>query len=88
MVTSTQPTSLSWCAKKDSEGDVENVKDETGTFMESGSGYGTKSLYECWKEMKDDPYDDDTKYNVHDLSEDELAFCDALDIKVCSQKKS
>nr|GEV60257.1 laccase [Tanacetum cinerariifolium] len=53
---------------------------QSGTFMASGSGYGTKSLYERWKETKDDdlydydPYDDDVEYNLHNLSEDQLIF--------------
>ncbi|GJW58512.1 hypothetical protein Tco_0105243 [Tanacetum coccineum] len=60
VVTSTQPASSSLCAEEDSEGDVENAYDETGTFMASGSGYGAKSLYERRKGTNDDdPYDYD-----------------------------
>ncbi|GKD80398.1 hypothetical protein Tco_1343019 [Tanacetum coccineum] len=53
---------------------VEDVFDETGTFMasnkkENRSGDGNKSLHELWKEyLDDDPYDDD-EYNAYDSSE-------------------
>ena len=68
------------CAEEESEGDVKNVYDETGTFMASGSGYGTKSLYEHQKETKNE-------YNADDLSGCQLAFCDAWDIKIRGRKK-
>nr|GEV58606.1 reverse transcriptase, RNA-dependent DNA polymerase [Tanacetum cinerariifolium] len=83
VVTSTQSASSILCAAEDSKGDVENVCDETGTFMASGSGYGTKSLYKHRKEMKHDyPYDDDVEYNSHNLSEEQLVVCDTWDIKI------
>ena len=41
VVTSTQPASSSLCAEEDSKSDVKNVYDEIGTFIASGSGYGT-----------------------------------------------
>jgi hypothetical protein len=88
VVTSTQLASSSLCAEDDIEGDVENVYDETRTFMASGSGYGTKSLYERRKETKyNNPYDDDAEYNTHDLYEDQMAFCDAGDSKIHGRKK-
>ncbi|GJY14765.1 hypothetical protein Tco_0385187, partial [Tanacetum coccineum] len=50
--------------------------------MKSGSGFGTKSLYERWKDtLDDDPYDDD-ECNAYDLSEEQMVFCDALIIKL------
>ncbi|GKE75019.1 hypothetical protein Tco_1537060, partial [Tanacetum coccineum] len=87
-VVTKQPSSSSYKAEEDSEGELEHVYDETGTFISfksSGSGYGTKSLYERWNETKDDPYDsynDDDEYNPCDLTEDQLAFCDAWDTMI------
>ncbi|GKB34921.1 hypothetical protein Tco_0879863 [Tanacetum coccineum] len=69
----------------DSKDEVEQVDNETTNFMASkqlgsGSGYGTKSLLEQWKETAvdddNDPYDDDI-YDDHDNS-----ICDNWDIKV------
>ena len=45
VVINTQPTSSSVYAEDHSEGDVENVYDETGAFMASGSGYGHARSY-------------------------------------------
>ncbi|GKC67420.1 hypothetical protein Tco_1100018 [Tanacetum coccineum] len=82
-------------AGDDSDSDVEIVYYEIGNFMDakhlkSESGYGNKSLYERWKETLDDddydPYNDD-EYNTHRLSEQQEAFCDALDIKFRDRKK-
>ena len=43
----------------------------------SRGGYGTKCLYECEKETKDDDpyasYDDDDECNAHDLTKEQLA---------------
>nr|GEY47148.1 transcription factor CPC-like [Tanacetum cinerariifolium] len=50
-----QPSSSSYKAEEDSEGELEHVYDESGTyisFKSSGSGYGTKSLYERWNELR------------------------------------
>ncbi|GKA30432.1 Myb-like transcription factor ETC1 isoform X1 [Tanacetum coccineum] len=75
-------------SKQPCEGELEHVYDAIGTFISfksSGSGYGTKSLYERWNETKDDPYDsydDDDEYNACDLTEDQLAFCDAWDTMI------
>ena len=43
LVTNTQLASSSLFAEEDSDGDMKNVYDKTGTFMASGSGYGTKN---------------------------------------------
>ena len=81
---STKLTSSRFNVEDDSEGEVEHVYDKTGTFMASKSrisGYGTKSFYERWYKTKDDDphdsYDVDDECNAHDLTEDQLAFCDA-----------
>nr|GEX54246.1 hypothetical protein CTI12_AA572790 [Tanacetum cinerariifolium] len=59
----------------------------TSKHLKSGSGFGTKSLYERWKDtLDDDPYDDD-ECNAHNLSEEQMAFCDALIIKLRGQIK-
>ncbi|GJY19783.1 hypothetical protein Tco_0392349, partial [Tanacetum coccineum] len=48
----------------------------------SGSGIRNKRLYERWEDIfDDDPYDDD-EYNAYDLTEEQMAFCDDLDIKL------
>ncbi|GJW87088.1 hypothetical protein Tco_0162428 [Tanacetum coccineum] len=81
---------------EDSESDVEVTYDESAQFMatkgtKEGSGIRNKNLYEQLKEtMVDDeydPYDDDYEYNTHDLSEQQVAFCDAFDIKLRGQRK-
>ena len=67
---------------EDSDIEVEEIFDETAGFMASKSGgwIGRKSLYECWIDDYDDnPYDDD---NCEDLTEEQLTFCDAYDIRV------
>jgi hypothetical protein len=73
-----------------SESDVENVNDKNGNFMaskhsKSESGYGNKSLYEGWKETLDN--EDYDEYNTHSISEEQEAFCDALDIKFRGRRK-
>ncbi|GJU00738.1 hypothetical protein Tco_1111076 [Tanacetum coccineum] len=52
----------------------------------SGGAVGNKSLYERWKDiLDDDPYDDE--YNAYDLTEEQMAFCDAWDIKLRDRRK-
>ena len=87
LVGTTHLSSLRFNADADSEGEVEHVYDETKTFMASGNGYVAKSLYEHMKETMDDDSYDDVEYNVHDLSEDQLALCYAWDIKIRGRKK-
>ncbi|GKA03092.1 hypothetical protein Tco_0675873 [Tanacetum coccineum] len=89
-------------ANLDSEdNDTENVVEEddnaTASFMAMKCSKGTissktkggtwmKSLYECWKDDYDDnPYDDDEQ--GEDLTEEQLAFCDAYDISLRGQIK-
>ncbi|GJW48644.1 hypothetical protein Tco_0080290 [Tanacetum coccineum] len=64
--------------KKWSSTDVESSK--------GGSGGGSKSLYEPWKEFYDDqdPYDDDN-YEACDLTKDQMMFCDVWDINLHGQ---
>ncbi|PWA79338.1 hypothetical protein CTI12_AA207610 [Artemisia annua] len=67
---------------EDNNNEVEEVYNETSGFMasKSGGGIGRKSLYERWK--------DDYDYNLYDeddcehLTDEQLAICDAFDIKV------
>nr|GEY13090.1 hypothetical protein [Tanacetum cinerariifolium] len=71
---------------EDGESDAEDVYDKTETFIasnnpKSGSGIGNKILYERWDETLDeDPYDD-KEHIAYDLFEEQMAFCDVLDIK-------
>nr|GEZ78854.1 hypothetical protein [Tanacetum cinerariifolium] len=48
------------------------------------SEYGNKSLYGHWKETLDDDYNpyDNNEYNAYGLSEEQEAFCDALDMNI------
>ncbi|GKF95696.1 hypothetical protein Tco_0288431 [Tanacetum coccineum] len=67
----------------ESESEVEEVYNETASFMtsKSGGGTGRKSLYERWKNDYDDnPYDDE---ECEDLADEQLAFCDAFDKSLC-----
>lgn len=68
---------------EDSDSEVEEVFDETAGFMASNSGGGTgrKSLYDNYD---DNPYDDD---ECEDLTKEQLAFCDASDIRLCGHAR-
>ncbi|GKD98693.1 retrotransposon protein, putative, ty1-copia subclass [Tanacetum coccineum] len=63
-------------------------------FMDEAErvGFGTQSLLEQWRDSYDngdyneDPYDDDM-YEGQDLSQEILAICDNLDIRVRGRKK-
>ncbi|GJV87082.1 RNA-directed DNA polymerase, eukaryota [Tanacetum coccineum] len=71
-------------ADEESESDLEEVYNETTIFMasKSGGGTGKKSLYKRWKDDYDDnPYDDD---ECEDFTEEQLALCDAFDIRLRS----
>ncbi|GJV85064.1 hypothetical protein Tco_1524962 [Tanacetum coccineum] len=71
--------------------DVEDIDDETREFKaakhsKSRGAVGNKSLYGRWKDtLDDDPYDDE--YNAYDLTEEQMAFCDAWDIKLRDRRK-
>ena len=79
-----------------SEIDVEEVYDETASFMaskrpkvkcfsNSGSGGGNPTWYEHRKDIfYEDPYDDD-EYEAFDLNEEHRVFCNVLDINICGQ---
>ncbi|GKD14224.1 hypothetical protein Tco_1198631 [Tanacetum coccineum] len=68
---------------------MEDVYDETGSFMASksggGGGNGNKSLYERWKDDYDyNTYEDD---ECRDLTKEQLALCDAFDINIFGQAR-
>ncbi|GJR15330.1 hypothetical protein Tco_0797982 [Tanacetum coccineum] len=72
---------------KESKSEVEEVYNETASFMASKSGCGTgrKSLYERWKNDYDDnPYDVE---ECEDLANEQLAFCDAFDKSLCGHAR-
>ncbi|GJT53513.1 hypothetical protein Tco_0988567 [Tanacetum coccineum] len=81
----------------DSDSEVEEEFDEYTTFMAStglkrgsDSGYGTNSLWEQWKETKqDDDYDryDDDLYDSHDMYDNLHAICAEFDIEIPGGKK-
>ncbi|GKD73948.1 hypothetical protein Tco_1332230 [Tanacetum coccineum] len=78
-------------ANEDSEGEVEEVFDDTAHLMASktmkeGSGIGKKSLYEQWKETmdNDDSCDDDAH---EEFTEAQMAFCKKFDINLRGQAR-
>ncbi|GJV65749.1 hypothetical protein Tco_1476577, partial [Tanacetum coccineum] len=81
----------------DSDSEVEEVFNETEGYLAStslksgnGSGYGTNSLLEQWRETKrDDDYDphDVDLYESHDMSENLQAICVDFDIIVHGRNK-
>lgn len=81
-LTHEEPTSnVADMGDEDSDNEVKEVFNEASGFMASKSrgGIGRKSLYKCWKDNYDyNPYDDDCE----DLTDEQLAICDAFDIKV------
>nr|GEW60578.1 ribonuclease H-like domain-containing protein [Tanacetum cinerariifolium] len=74
----------------DNDSEVEEVYDETATYMtstgfnvnkasNSGTGEGNKSLYKQWKENHaEDPYDDDN-FDDPGLSDAQIKFANAFD---------
>nr|GEU78529.1 ribonuclease H-like domain-containing protein [Tanacetum cinerariifolium] len=76
--------------KKDNDSEVEEVYDETATYMtsmgfnvnkasNSGTGEGNKSLYKQWKENHaEDPYDDDN-FDDPGLTDAQMKFANAFD---------
>ncbi|GJS40879.1 hypothetical protein Tco_0565922 [Tanacetum coccineum] len=69
----------------ESESDVDEVYIDISSFMpsKSGDGAGMKSLYERWKnDYGEKPYNEDTR---GDLTEVQLDFYDAFDIRLRGQ---
>ncbi|GJX84728.1 hypothetical protein Tco_0335502 [Tanacetum coccineum] len=81
---------------EDNDSEVEEVYDETATYMAStsfnvnkaskrGNGGGNKSLYEQWKENHgEDPYDDDD-FDDPGLTDAQMKFANAFDINLHGQ---
>ncbi|GKA08186.1 hypothetical protein Tco_0687517 [Tanacetum coccineum] len=81
---------------EDNDSKVEDVYDETATFIVStsfnvnkasktGSGGRNKILYEQWQESHDeDPYDDDD-FDDHGLTHAQMKFANAFDINLRCQ---
>ncbi|GJW90692.1 zinc knuckle CX2CX4HX4C containing protein [Tanacetum coccineum] len=67
---------------EDSESDVDEVYDESARFMASGSG-GTRNA----SVLEDEDYDmyEGYKDDIYDLTEEQKAFCKALDIALRGQ---
>ncbi|GJS66641.1 hypothetical protein Tco_0681205 [Tanacetum coccineum] len=80
---------------EDNDSEVEEVYDETTTYMastgfnvnkasKSSSGGANKSLYEQWKENNEDPYDDDD-FDNPGLTNAQIMFANAFDINFRGQ---
>ena len=72
---------------EDIESDVDDVYGETANIMapnssKGGSSGGNPGWYEHWKDMLDDDSHYYDEYDAVNLTEDQRAFCDALDIKL------
>nr|GEZ37849.1 hypothetical protein [Tanacetum cinerariifolium] len=80
---------------EDNDSEVDEVYDETATYMasksfnvnkasKSGSGRGKKSLYEQWQESHgEDPHDDD--FDNPGLTDAQMQFANAFDINLPGQ---
>ncbi|GKC48233.1 hypothetical protein Tco_1065955 [Tanacetum coccineum] len=103
--TPTSPSSSYVVSKKvddlvneDSDSEVEEVYDETVTFMastssnvnkasKSGNGWGNKRLYEQWKKCHgEDPYNDDD-FDDLVLTDAQIKFANAFDINLRGQRR-
>nr|GFB26657.1 hypothetical protein [Tanacetum cinerariifolium] len=77
---------------EDSEDEVALDDNEMASFFAKKDGYGTKSLFEKWKDSHElddygyDPYDDEM-YKGQEIPEMLQTFCNNLDIKVRGRKK-
>ncbi|GJX85071.1 hypothetical protein Tco_0335845 [Tanacetum coccineum] len=83
---------------EDSDNEVEEIYNETATYMastsfnvnkafKSGSGGGNKSLYKQWKETSGvDPYDDDD-FDDPGLTYAQMKFANAFDINLHGQHR-
>ncbi|GJZ77851.1 hypothetical protein Tco_0642523 [Tanacetum coccineum] len=79
---------------EDNDSEMEEVYDETATYMASTSfnvnkasksDRGDKSLYEQWKESHgEDPYDDDD-FDDPGLTDAQMKFANTFDINLCGQ---
>nr|GEV31087.1 hypothetical protein [Tanacetum cinerariifolium] len=100
---STLPSSSSVVSKKvddlvneDNDSEVDEVYDETATYMastsfnvnkasKSGSGGGNKSVYEKWKESHGEDPNDDDDFDDPGLTNAQMKFVNAFDINLRGQ---
>ncbi|GKE49430.1 hypothetical protein Tco_1480688 [Tanacetum coccineum] len=82
--------------KKDNDSEVEEVYDETATYMtstgfnvnkasNSGTSGGNKSLYEQWKENHGEDLYDNDDFDDPSLTDAQMKFAYAFDINLCGQ---
>ncbi|GKD60508.1 hypothetical protein Tco_1298017 [Tanacetum coccineum] len=80
---------VDYLANSDNDEEVKPIENENASFLK-GVGYGSKCLWEQWRETtvdaEYDPYDDEV-YKLHKIPRNIQTICDNSDINVRGQKK-